>query len=621
VNRLLAKHGYLEVLSAKHGTWAARSWDGDKALPSNLQIPVIDGPSRYHDAATGEGPLMSRNEQFGIFMQNLRRLRVRCQDGKVIATSFPSELEISFNRTLRLPEDGKLHNQPVRLGKVSVNNIAGISGKLEASGNQSLIDMARKGGVFFPLYQREAMFLSFKAHQDAFAVRVFAGGVNAVSGLPWNSHVDSKVAVQDYLCIPPQQYLDGVCVGKDIVKQFIAMPLGSEYSVEKQVTGKETVGGMQLEIIPGNRWALQLPASPSLPQAEPYFPDSHQTPGSLGAQIVVLDENASVVLPEKQESDTGGEDELVGKRNWPVYLRHLYQSQVQYPDPRQPYGDASHQIDFHPGMDIRMTAVYMLGLTLEYRDDNSNQGWTENVEWAPWWTLERCFSEYQRGASKAYAKPLCELEIYYQARRIRTGGSTLQEQGLEDGGLVVLQQQQYPSAGQSPSYTNLYQQQQSQQGSIPHQRLESQQGSVPQHQSQQGSVPQQQSQQGSIAPKNLDIQDIYSPGPDVQRVPSLHQASNLNRFTPGNMHHASNTCTNNRVSNLHLLANLHQASNTLRVPHLNRVCPHCSNKASTLRRRSLTTHNRLMGSHSSHRAAPPFPSRSMATSGLLLLRL
>ncbi|GAB1316553.1 RING-type domain-containing protein [Madurella fahalii] len=473
VNRLLAKHGYLEVLSAKNGTWAARSWDGDKALPSNLQIPVVDGPSRY-DTTTGEGPLMSRNEQFGTFVQNLRRLRVRCQDGKVIATSFPAELEITFNRTLRLPEDGKTHNQPVRLGKVSVSNIAGISKKLEASRNQSLIDMARKGGVFFPLYQREAMFLSFKAHQDAFAIRVFVGGVNAVSGLPWNSPPDYKVATQDYLSIPPQQYLDGVCVGKDVVKQFVAMPLGSGYSVEKQVTGKETVGGMQLEIIPGDRWVLQLPASPNLSQAGPYFPRPHQTPGDLGAQIVVLDENPNVVVPETQKYDPGGEDELADNIHRPVYLRHLYQSQVQYPYPHQSCGDASSPTDFYPGMDIRMTAVYMLRLTLQYRDSNPGEDRTENVEWAPWWTLERCFSEHQKVAPKAGVKNLSDLELYHQGRRLRTGASTLQEQGLADGDLVVVQQPvptygptpDHSYGGQYSSYTNPYQQPQSQQGSV-----------------------------------------------------------------------------------------------------------------------------------------------------------
>ncbi|KAM7214381.1 hypothetical protein V8F06_010219 [Rhypophila decipiens] len=271
-NRLLEKHGYQAMATAKHRELAARNWNGEKALPTELQIPIIHGLSRY-EHEPGEGPLMSENEQCGTFLQSPPTAR---------------ELEINFNRTLRLPEDGTTHSQPIRLGKIDVNSVAGISKKLETSGNQSLVDMARKGGVFFPLYQREAMFLSFKACQDAFAVRVFVGGVNAVSGLPWSSPAGSKVASQDYLSIPPQRFLDGVCVAKNVVKQFIAMPLGSGYSVEKQVTGKETVGGMQLEIIPGNRWSLYVPASDKLPQPGPYYPDPRQVAGSLGVDMVVL---------------------------------------------------------------------------------------------------------------------------------------------------------------------------------------------------------------------------------------------------------------------------------------------------------------------------------------------
>jgi hypothetical protein len=44
------------------------------------------------------------------------------------------------------------------------------------TGNESLIDMARKGGVFFPIFQREALWISFDrdAKSDMeYKVRVF----------------------------------------------------------------------------------------------------------------------------------------------------------------------------------------------------------------------------------------------------------------------------------------------------------------------------------------------------------------------------------------------------------------------------------------------------------------
>ncbi|KAM7187279.1 hypothetical protein V8F20_011034 [Naviculisporaceae sp. PSN 640] len=463
VNQLLEKHGYRPMVSAKHGHSAARNWDGDKALPTELQIPVIDGPSRY-DAPPGEGPLMNRNEQFGTFFDNLRRVRVRCHEGKVLVTSYPAELEVNFNRTLRLPEDGKVHDQPIRLGKIDVSNIAGISKKLEASGSQSLVDMARKGGVFFPLYQREAMFLSFKARQDAFAVRVFVGGVNAVSGLPWNSHPGYKRASQDYLSVPPQQFLDGVCVGKDVVKQFIAMPLGSGYSVEKQVTGEETVGGMQLEIIPGNRWVMYVPASDHLPQQGHYYPEPDQRAGSLGVDMVVLGDRQDLALPgRKQHEGDIDVERLVDKTKFPVYMRQLYQSQVE----SSYHTSIGNRTEFRRGMHLEMTAVYMLQLTLGYLDRDYSQDETEVVNWAPWWTLERCLGEYEKLDYKAgsSSEPLREQDFFFRGRLLDMGSLSLQEQGVTDGSLLEVRQRrphghgyshQYPDGKPNPNSYNDY---------------------------------------------------------------------------------------------------------------------------------------------------------------------
>ncbi|EON69991.1 hypothetical protein W97_09257 [Coniosporium apollinis CBS 100218] len=109
--------------------------------------------------------------------------------------------------------------------------------------------MANKSGVFFPMYQREAMWISFEA-KSKFAIRVFVGGINAVSGRPWNAPPRTTDAKQDYIVAPPQEWLDGIAVSKDTVKQFVAMPIGTGYSIEKQLTGKEDIGGLQLEITP-----------------------------------------------------------------------------------------------------------------------------------------------------------------------------------------------------------------------------------------------------------------------------------------------------------------------------------------------------------------------------------
>jgi hypothetical protein len=55
---------------------------------------------------------------------------------------------------------------------------------------------------------------------------------------------------QDYLVVPEQPWLDGYCVQKGIIRQFVAMPLGEGYSAEEQLTGEAEFGGMQIEIFP-----------------------------------------------------------------------------------------------------------------------------------------------------------------------------------------------------------------------------------------------------------------------------------------------------------------------------------------------------------------------------------
>lgn len=90
-----------------------------------------------------------------------------------------------------------------------------------------------------------------------FALKIYLGGVNGVSGEPmipnmatYLKRTNSAARKQDYVVVPGQPWLDGIATSPGLVKQFVAMPYGSGYSVEHQVTGTETVGGLQFEIIP-----------------------------------------------------------------------------------------------------------------------------------------------------------------------------------------------------------------------------------------------------------------------------------------------------------------------------------------------------------------------------------
>ena len=50
--------------------------------------------------------------------------------------------------------------------------------------------------------------------------------------------------------VPEQPWLDGFCVEKGLIRQFVAMPLGEGYTAEEQLTGEAEHGGLQIAIYP-----------------------------------------------------------------------------------------------------------------------------------------------------------------------------------------------------------------------------------------------------------------------------------------------------------------------------------------------------------------------------------
>jgi hypothetical protein len=147
---------------------------------------------------------------------------------------------VSFLRTLRIPDDGKTYPLPPGLGRFPVRRIDDYKDKVPASWREH-------GGVFLPMYQREAMWISFAGeHWKPRAVKVGIGKVCAITGERWSESLSSDP--QNYLVTPPQPWLDGIAVKKGLIRQFVAMPLGLGYTVEGQITGEESVGGLQLKV-------------------------------------------------------------------------------------------------------------------------------------------------------------------------------------------------------------------------------------------------------------------------------------------------------------------------------------------------------------------------------------
>ncbi len=147
---------------------------------------------------------------------------------------------ISFQRTLRIPDDERTYPLPPGLGRFPIQKVADYRGKVPSS-------WLEHGGVFIPMYQREALWLAFDgAYWRPNAIKIAAGRINAVSGTPLDMIFSKRR--QDYVVVPDQPWLDGFKTGNGTIRQFIAMPLGMGYTVEAQLTGSEDTGGMQIVV-------------------------------------------------------------------------------------------------------------------------------------------------------------------------------------------------------------------------------------------------------------------------------------------------------------------------------------------------------------------------------------
>lgn len=153
---------------------------------------------------------------------------------------------IDFQRTIRIPDDGQEHFLPSGLGRFPLRHIEDydLGGSERRKG---------RGGLIMPMFQADALWLNFDLRSESFppcpvALKIGAGKVNAVSGKRWRAGL--SVSRQNYVVVPGQPWLDGFNTGKGVVRQFVAMPLGSGRTVEEQIDPGSDVGGLQIEAFP-----------------------------------------------------------------------------------------------------------------------------------------------------------------------------------------------------------------------------------------------------------------------------------------------------------------------------------------------------------------------------------
>src|SRR5262245_23667572 len=102
-------------------------------------------------------------------------------EGQSLVFRFPEVHEdaktaIEFERTLRIPDDGKAYPLPPGLGAIPLQHVEDYGARVPRAWSE-------RGGVMMPLYQAEAMWISFGSWWPEgypCAIKIAAGNINAV---------------------------------------------------------------------------------------------------------------------------------------------------------------------------------------------------------------------------------------------------------------------------------------------------------------------------------------------------------------------------------------------------------------------------------------------------------
>ena len=180
--------------------------------------------------------------------------------GNSLVFSFPevhprAVMQISFHKTVAVPDGSKAFPLPPDLGAFPLEHVDDYFNNLPE-------EWIERGGVMLPAHKEEAIWIDFTPQPFfgsstvyRFAVKIAAGKLNAVTGDPWSDTLSPLN--QDYIIVPDQPWLDGFKRKNGSIRQFLAMPMGQNYSAEAQLGNAEKTGGLQLSVYPMNRRAFE----------------------------------------------------------------------------------------------------------------------------------------------------------------------------------------------------------------------------------------------------------------------------------------------------------------------------------------------------------------------------
>jgi len=236
-----------------------------------------------------------------------------------------AETHVSFQQTLRIPDDGRTHGLPPGLGKFPLEPTSKFAAALphEWLGGSPSAEADATLHVMMPMRNAEAMWMSFGGSGKA-AIVVGCGAINAISGETFDPAAlrrggglearGDTPGVQGFCSRPRQPWLDGIKSGAGTIRQFVATHMGSGGSIEHQLTGADAVSGLQLFVCPRLRTddvQYRVPAR----SAQPAEPAGSANVAEVASRAAALQDEARLhQTPEQLGLEVGAQLELEGLR-------------------------------------------------------------------------------------------------------------------------------------------------------------------------------------------------------------------------------------------------------------------------------------------------------------------
>ena len=164
-------------------------------------------------------------------------------------------VRIDLHRTMRVPSGKTPAQLPPSLGILKTYRVADYREKCP--------ELWEDGGVFVPLHDAEAMWISFHlSGSNPRALIIGAGNVNAITGKKLTTILEIP---QNYVVVPTQPWLDGWKDETGVVYQFVSAKYegGTGLTVGEQILGQDSnTGGIGI--------AVYNPTDPNLSGAQTF---------------------------------------------------------------------------------------------------------------------------------------------------------------------------------------------------------------------------------------------------------------------------------------------------------------------------------------------------------------